>query len=170
MSAAASFPTVPVLRHAGVGEAVWSMGNRFTFVLRSGETAGALSMLEVIAPAGSAPPLHKHQNEAEVFVLLEGSMTYRAGDETYQLAVGSSIYLPRGIPHAFRVTGSDPARFLALTFPGGLEDLYAEVGRPATGPGMPDPPTPEEISTWLQISQKHGLEVVGPPLGESTLG
>jgi quercetin dioxygenase-like cupin family protein len=154
----------PILRHADAGDVVWAMGNRFTLKMRSAETAGALSMLEVVAPAGTAPPLHTHHREAEVFVLFEGTMIYRAGDETFELTPGSSIYLPRGLPHAFRVVGTDPARFLALTFPGGLEGLYEEIGRPAPGPGLPDPPTQEEIAAWLQASPKYGLELNGPPL------
>ncbi len=154
----------PILRHAGSGDVIWAMGNRFTFKLRSAETAGALSMQEVVAPAGTAPPLHTHHHEAEVFVLFEGSMIYRAGDETFELMPGSSIYLPRALPHTFRVVGAEPARFLALTFPGGLEDLYEEIGRPAPGPGLPDPPTQDEIAAWLQASPKYGLQVNGPPL------
>jgi quercetin dioxygenase-like cupin family protein len=157
----------PILRHADAGDVIWAMGNRFTLKLRSAETAGALSMQEVVAPAGSAPPLHTHHREAEVFVLFEGSMIYRAGEQTFELGPGSSIYLPRGVPHAFRVLGPKPARFLALTFPGGLEGLYEEIGRPAPGPGLPNPPTPEEIAAWLQVSPKYGLEVSGPPLPDT---
>jgi quercetin dioxygenase-like cupin family protein len=157
----------PILREAGAGDVIWAMGNRFTLKLRSAETAGALSMQEVVAPAGTAPPLHTHHREAEVFVLYEGRMIYRAGDETFELTPGSSIYLPRGVAHTFRVVGADPARFLALTFPGGLENLYEEIGRPAPGPGLPDPPTPEEIAAWLQTSPKYGLELNGPPLPEA---
>ncbi len=153
-----------ILREDGAGDVIWSMGNRFTFRLRSAETGGALSMLEVVAPVGSAPPLHTHHREAEVFVLLAGDLIYRAGDETYQLSPGSSIYLPRGLPHAFRVVGTEPARFLALTFPGGLENLYEEIGQPARGPGLPEPPSQQEIGAWIQTGRRYGLEVNGPPL------
>jgi quercetin dioxygenase-like cupin family protein len=164
MAAETTTGEVPILRHADAGDVIWAMGSRFTLKLRSAETAGAASMLEVVAPVGSAPPLHTHQREAEVFVLYAGSMVYRAGDETFELGPGSSIYLPRGLPHAFRVVGTEPARFLALTFPGGLENLYEEVGRRAPRPGLPDPPTPEEIVAWMQVSPKYGLELNGPPL------
>lgn len=167
MAAATTAGDSPILRHADAGDVIWAMGNRFTLKLRSAETGGALSMLEVLAPVGSAPPLHTHHREAEVFVLFEGSMIYRAGDETFELKPGSSIYLPRGLPHAFRVVGPDPARFLALTFPGGLENLYEEIGRPAPGPGLPNAPTQEEIAAWLQTSTKYGLELNGPPLPDT---
>lgn len=48
-------------------------------------------MLEVVAPVGTAPPLHVHHQEAEVFYLLEGATIYRAGDDAFELAPGSSI-------------------------------------------------------------------------------
>jgi mannose-6-phosphate isomerase-like protein (cupin superfamily) len=160
----------PVFTPAGGGTVVWSMGNRFTFKLRAGESAHALGLLEVVAPVGSAPPLHVHHREVEVFVLLEGSMLYQAGDAMYELTPGSSIYLPVGVRHGFRVTGPSPARFLALTLPGGIEDLYEEIGRPAGGPGLPEPPTQEEIAAWLAVNTKYGLEVVGPPIQERGQG
>jgi mannose-6-phosphate isomerase-like protein (cupin superfamily) len=165
-----SLPTgpgsVPVARHVDEGTVFWSMGNRFTLKLGARDTTGQLGLLEVVAPVGTAPPLHVHHREAEVFYLLEGTMIYRAGDETFELAVGSSIYLPKDVPHAFRVTGRVPARFLALTVPGGLEALYGTLGRPPDHDGMPNPPSPEEIGNWLQTTQQYGLEVIGPPLPE----
>jgi hypothetical protein len=54
-------------------------------------------------------------------------LTYRAGEELHRLVAGSFIYLPPGVPHAFRVTGTAPVRFVALTAPGGLMGLYDEV-------------------------------------------
>ncbi len=154
----------PIARHAGTGDLIWAMGNRFTLKLRSSETGGALSMLEVVAPVGTAPPLHTHHREAEVFMLLEGDLIYRAGGERFALKPGSSIFLPRGLPHAFRVVGNEPARFLAMTFPGGLEELYEEIGRPAAAAGLPEPPTQDEIAAWMKVSPNYGMEIVGPPL------
>src|SRR3954465_10640659 len=60
-------------------------------------------------------------------------MTYVAGDETFHLGAGDFISLPRNVPHAFRVTGASPVRFLGLTLPGMVMDLYDEVGVPAGG-------------------------------------
>ena len=158
--------TAAIVRHADAGDAIWTMGNRCTLKLRSAETAGALSIQEVIAPVGAAPPLHTHHREAEVFLLLQGRMIYRAGDEMFELVPGSMIYLPRGLPRAFRVVGTEPARFLAVTFPGGVEDMYEGLGRPAAGPGLPDSPTEAEKAAWLEAGPKYGQEVSGPPLPE----
>lgn len=108
-----------------------------------------------------------HTREAEAFYLLEGSMTYRAGDATHQLGAGHFIYLPAGVPHTFRITGDSPVRFLSLDVPGGLMDLYDAVGLPAAErrlPGSDGRALDEEIPRWNDLSPRFGLRVIGPPL------
>ena len=113
------------------------------------------------------PCAHVHSREAEAFYLLDGSLTYQAGEELHHLAAGSFVYLPPGVPHAFRVTGTAPVRFLGLVAPGGLMSLYDEVGIPARErrlPGADGLPAEEEIMRWIETGPRYGLSVVGPPL------
>jgi quercetin dioxygenase-like cupin family protein len=155
-----------VYRPAGSAPATWAMGSLFERIATPRET-GSLDIAVVTQPPGVATPLHRHTREAEAFLLLEGTMTYRAGEETFRLAAGDFIYLPRGIPHAFRVTGSNPVRFVGFADPGGLLDLYDEVGIPATQrrlPGDDGLPLDVEIPRWNEVAPRFGLEVVGPPL------
>jgi quercetin dioxygenase-like cupin family protein len=158
-----------VMREAGSSRATWAMGSLFEHLVESAETDGAFAMAVVTQPPGVATPLHRHTREAEVFYVLEGTLTYRAGDETFELSQGSSIYLPRGVPHAFRIRGEAPARLIALTLPGGLMALYDEVGLPATAHRLPGPdgnPMDVEIPHWNRVAPGFGLEVLGPPIPE----
>lgn len=165
-----TIPTTPaaaVHRLAHEGPATWAMGSLFQHLLTAGESAGALGVSLVTMPPGVGTPLHRHTHEAEAFYLIEGTLTYRAGDDTHHLEPGSLIYLPVGIPHAFRITGTTPARFLALTTPGGLMDLYDEVGIPAAARRIPGPdgqPLDVEIAKWNAVGPRYGLQVIGPPL------
>jgi len=87
----------------------------------------------------------------------------------FELYDGCFIYLPLGVPHAFRIRGDAPARFLGLTAPGGLMDLYDEVGIPAAEmrlPGADGLPPEVEIPKWVEVGPRYGLEVVGPPIPE----
>jgi quercetin dioxygenase-like cupin family protein len=159
----------PVFRAAGTGPATWAMGSLFERLVSGPETADQLGAALVTQPPGIATPLHVHSHEAEAFYLLEGSMTYRAGEEMFHLVDGDFLYLPRGVPHAFRVTGTTPVRYLALTVPGRLLGLYDEVGMPASErrlPGDDGPPMAEEIARWNSVGPAYGLTVVGPPLRE----
>ena len=119
-----------VMREPGAGRGTWAMGSLFEHLLESDEAQGRLGVALVTQPPGIATPLHRHTREAEAFYLLEGRMTYRAGEEDFELYDGCFMYLPEGVPHAFRIRGDEPARFLALTAPGGLLHLYDEVGHP----------------------------------------
>ncbi len=156
-----------VHRPADTAPMTWAMGSLFEHLLTGDESGGPLGVALVTQPPGIATPLHRHHQEAEAFFLIEGSMTYRAGEETFRLGAGDFIWLPMGLPHAFRITGRTPARMLALTTPGGLLDLYQQVGVPAAERRLPDGdgrPMPEEIARWGEIGPRFGLEVIGPPL------
>ena len=92
-------------------------------------------------------------------------MTYSADGQLHRLSAGSFIFLPRGLPHGFRVTGSGPVRFLAVALPGALMSLYDEVGRAA---GQHELPPPDQdllmvdVQRWLEAAPRYGLRVVGP--------
>lgn len=123
----------------------------------------------VTQPPGIATPLHRHTREAEAFLVLEGRVSYRAGEETYELDDGCFIWLPQSVPHAFRIRGTSPARFVAFTAPGGLMGLYDEVGIPAQErrlPGEDGQPPEVEIPKWAEVGPRYGLEVVGPGIPE----
>jgi quercetin dioxygenase-like cupin family protein len=169
--ASTSDPTdVAVARAPGTGRGTWAMGSIFEHLVGAEQTGGTLGVALVTQPPGIATPLHRHQHEAEAFYLLDGEMTYVAGDETFELAAGWFMYLPRGLPHAFRIRGDRPARFVALTVPGGLLRLYDEVGVPATALRVPAEgegrPMAEEIGRWAEVGPRYGLEVLGPPIPE----
>jgi quercetin dioxygenase-like cupin family protein len=159
-----------VVHRAGEGPGTWAMGSLFEHLVSADQTGGSIAMSLVTQPPGIATPLHRHTHEAEALFVLEGEIEYRAGETTYELTGGAFLFLPLGLPHAFRIRGDTPARFLALTTPGGLMGLYDEVGVPAAGMHLPGDgegrSMEEEIGRWNEVGPRYGLEVVGPPLPE----
>ena len=159
---------VVVSRAADSAPATWAMGMLFERLAGAEETAGLLSASVVTQPPGQASPLHVHTREAEAWFLLQGTMTYRAGERLIRMTAGDFIYLPQEIPHAFRTTGTVPVRFLALALPGGLLDIYDEIGIPAAERRLPDAGVSDtEIARWLELAPRYGLRVVGPPIPEA---
>jgi quercetin dioxygenase-like cupin family protein len=159
-----------VVHRAGEGPGTWAMGSLFEHLVSAKETGDRFGMSLVTQPPGIATPLHRHTREAEALFVLEGLIEYRAGEEAHELGEGAFLYLPQGVPHAFRIRGDTPARFLGLTAPGGLMGLYDEVGVPAAVMHLPQEgeglSIPEEIARWNEVGPRYGLEVVGPPLPE----
>ena len=97
--------TTVLVRDSAEGPATWALGSLFEQVASGAETGGAFGLARVTQPAGAATPVHVHTREAEAFYVLDGQLTYRAGEQTYQLSPGSFIYLQAGVPHAFRSSG-----------------------------------------------------------------
>jgi quercetin dioxygenase-like cupin family protein len=162
-----------VVREPGTGRSTWAMSSLFEYLLESPPGSDRLGVALVTQPPGVATPLHRHDHEAEAFYLLDGRMTYRTGSpddcQEHELYAGCFIWLPAGVPHAFRIRGEAPARFLAMVDPGGLLSLYDEVGMPAPErrlPGADGPSMDEEIPRWVEVSPRYGLTVVGPPIPE----
>jgi quercetin dioxygenase-like cupin family protein len=157
-----------VVHRAGQGPGTWAMGSLFEHLVSAEQTGGALGMSLVTQPPGIATPFHRHTREAEALFVLDGLIEYRAGDETFELTGGSFLYLPLGVPHAFRIRGEAPARFVALTAPGGLMGLYDVVGVPAAGLHVPQEgeglSMADEVARWNEVGPRYGLEVVGPPI------
>lgn len=166
-----SSPAAPsvVVREPGTGRGTWAMASLFEHLLEPPAGTRGLGVALVTQPPGLATPVHRHDRESESFYLLGGRMTYRAGDEEYELYAGCFIHLPAGIPHGFRIRGDEPARFLAVVDPGHLLHLYDEVGIPAREhrlPGADGQSLEVEIPKWNSVSPRYGLTVVGPPIPE----
>ncbi len=71
--------------------------------------AGDVSFIWVEIAPGEGPRLHRHAY-AETFVILEGTATYRVGDETVTASAGEIVVGPANVPHAFTNTGTGVLR------------------------------------------------------------
>lgn len=150
-----------VVRDADEGLALWTMGLLMTIRVGSAQTDGRLAAMEMLMPPDAAPPLHIHHNEDELNYVLEGEITMQCGERVWECGPGSMVFLPRGVPHAFR-PGRAGARMLGVVTPGGLENLYAAVGQPALERRIPG--IAPNIAGWMGLAEQYGLELAGPPL------
>ena len=147
----------------GEGTPIWFLGNLMMVKATAQSTNGAYGLLESLIPAGASPPLHVHHREDEAFWVLEGTLTIRCGAESFEAKAGSYVFLPRGVPHTFRVDGDAPARMLTLLTPGGGEAFFIEGGRPAEQPTLPPQGAPD-LARLERVAHQFGSEFVGPPL------
>ena len=88
-------------------------------------TGGAFALFEEDEPVDT--PLHVHDNEDELFYVLEGEHVFQVGDEEHRAGPGQAVFAPRGVPHSQRRVVPRTGRVLALTSPGGLEGFFREL-------------------------------------------
>ena len=157
---------IPYMQAHEAGQAFYFLGTLMTLKAGSSETNGQFSLIEQVSPPEFATPLHIHHGEDEAMYILEGTYTFFVGDEVIRAGPGAFVYLPRDIPHAFRVEGDTPARLLQITTPAGIEQGFIEMGEAASARVLPPPhmPTPEEIERMAAISARYNVEQLGPPL------
>ncbi len=158
----------PRLVPAGGGEALWFLGNLVTVKATGEDTAGRVTVVEFVNPAGFAPPLHRHAHEEEMFLVLDGRAEFTCGDETVEAGPGDFVQLPAGLPHTFVVSSDGPLRTLQITTPAGFEAFAAAVGEPAAERRLPDPgpgpgPGPVDPAALAHAGALHGIEILGPP-------
>ncbi len=54
-------------------------------------------------PQGFSPPRHVHTREDEVFLVLDGDVCFDVDGERRAAGPGTTVYMPRGVPHSFRI-------------------------------------------------------------------
>jgi mannose-6-phosphate isomerase-like protein (cupin superfamily) len=61
--------------------------------------------------------LHLHRSDDEAWLVQEGRLEFRVGDEVRSVAAGESILVERGTPHSFWNPAAEPARYLLVMTP-----------------------------------------------------
>jgi quercetin dioxygenase-like cupin family protein len=136
-------------------------GERYLNKLSGAETGGAFLLTEIEIPPDAGPPLHRHTNEDESFVILEGELTFWLGGKTMRAAPGTVIFAPRDVPHTFKNCTSSPARAAVLVSPPGVERFFREFGAPLPGTDAP-PPDDVMVERILKLAPTYGIEIIGP--------
>ncbi len=152
----------PYLLHDGEGESLWFLGNLVTIKAEGAATGGRLTVVEFLNPAGFAPPLHRHQDEDELFYVLSGTARFRCNGKELEAGPGDFVFLPAGLPHTFMVGPEEPLRVLQITAPSGFESFAAEAGEPARERRLPDP-GPVDAAKLAAIGARYGIEILAPP-------
>lgn len=106
----------PYALEAGEG---WTYQYDIPFTVKAGELrpGRGAAVIEYTTRKGEEPPDHTHPTEDEIFYVLEGELTFRCGDETFDVGEGGFIYLPLGIEHGYTIRSEGTVRLLVVTFP-----------------------------------------------------
>lgn len=125
-------------------------GERCRIRLDSRRIGGRQTVIETIALPEIGPPLHSHRQD-ELFLVLEGRLAFRRGEERLRAGPGTLLLVPAGQPHAWRNIGDTPSRMLVTFTPGGVEEMFLNLA------GVP----PEGLADY---ARRHEIAVLGPPI------
>lgn len=142
---------------ADEGERLTFMGMDLIWKVAPGAGSGSLCSFIQVAPPGTGVPLHIHHADDECFYLLEGSLSMLSGDEAFNMAVGDTVLLPKGQPHAFRSSGEQAAHILitlSLSADSDYEAMFAGLV------GL----SPTDLDRVVAVCSANNVEFVLPPV------
>jgi mannose-6-phosphate isomerase-like protein (cupin superfamily) len=145
----------------GEGENYEMGGSRLSLKATEAETGGAFFLSETtVEPSFAGPPLHIHHELTDMFYVLEGTLTFRVGEETIEGPPGTFVCAPPGTPHTFSNPSSEPVRFLNFNVPGGFERYMRDLVEAWEKAG--GPPDPAALGA---IASRYDFELAAPPTG-----
>jgi quercetin dioxygenase-like cupin family protein len=140
----------------------WFLGTQLRILADAADTGGALTVMEQRAPKGFSPPLHVHDREDTAILVLSGVVTVRVGGDERVVGAGELAWLPRQVPHTFRVD-SDEVHLLELATPSGVEEFHVAASEHAQRDEIP-PPSEPDVAALAAAFARFGGEILGPPM------
>ena len=141
----------------GEGHIVPLLSNTVTNKLSSDDSDGQLTVIEYeVAPNGPMPPPHRH-TYVELFYMLSGELLFQVGDRSVTGSAGTTVIVPAGVVHTYKNETPEPARYLVVCSPAGLDNYFVELGDYIQAePTWP----PKDMSAVAALNQKYDTEVV----------
>jgi mannose-6-phosphate isomerase-like protein (cupin superfamily) len=118
----------------------------------SGKSIISRSFVIVDWTAAPSPPglpiagLHVHHSDDECWIVKEGRLGFRVGEEERVAGAGESVLVERGTPHSYWNPGADEARYLLVMTP----RIFALIEALHSG----------ERSDWAAIFAEHDSELL----------
>lgn len=113
-------------------------------------------------PPDTGPPPHVHHAEDETFVLLEGRLSFRLGEEVHEATPGTAIFVPRGTVHSFANGLGGAARMLFMCSPAGMEGMFAEIGTPGTRGVVAPPRSAADVAALVGVAARYRFSIMDP--------
>ena len=106
----------------------YQLGKMYAVFKVDGETDGRYSVSEWwMQPGFTGVGAHSHEDNEEIFYVLDGSAEILTGDEWVRVSKGGFVRIPRGVTHDFRNTSQGEAGLLNLFIPGDFERLMPSI-------------------------------------------
>lgn len=135
-------------------EVLHAFGEQVTIHLGGKETGGKFCIFTEITPPGSGPPPHYHRDQDEWFYPLAGRVEFFLDGEWNEVAVGSVVFVPKGMVHTFRNSGDEPLKMLVHIAPSGFEKFFRQCADEFANAGELD------MDRIFEISAEYGIQFI----------
>jgi mannose-6-phosphate isomerase-like protein (cupin superfamily) len=146
--------SVPIVLRPGEGQGADLGSVRFKLKASGEDTNGAYSLVE--ASGNVFATAHVHHDREEAFFVLEGRVTFLAGEDRVEAEPGSFLLVPRETMHGFKSQGD--ARLIIIHSPGGFERFFRETSE-AIKAGTWDVAFRDRLASELGMTYHDEIEV-----------
>lgn len=139
------------------------LGAKVKPLLLSTETNGKFSVFEFTEVKGLEAPFHIHENEDEVWRVVEGEVIFYLEEKEIHAIAGDAVFIPRGKSHTFRLKTETAKAILSLTSTD-FENVIREIAIPSVSDHeLPTKPiTKEQAEKLIETGKKNGLTIIAP--------
>ena len=81
--------------------------------LRGADHGATISLILDESEPGHGPRLHRHAYD-ETWVVVEGNLTFHAGEEQFKAGPGDVVIVPPGAPHKFSNDGPGRSKLVCI--------------------------------------------------------
>ena len=85
-------------------------------------------LTQSLAP-GSVVPTHHHVTAEQVLFVVSGSGQISLDGSLLEAQTGTTVHIPKGVPHEIVNTGDEALTLLEITSPPGFQDIFREMHR-----------------------------------------
>ena len=155
--------------------AVHQFGLELHYLVEGNDSNGKLAMIHYTSFPGHEPPPHFHEDEDEIFYLLEGELDAYCGTDILHAKAGECLVLPFGKPHAW-IIRSPKLQALIMTAPARLARIFREMQEPyrrmkASGESYEEALVNGLGKELLDTAARHGMYALTPEeIGEQMPG
>lgn len=100
---------------------------------------------------------HTHDRNEEIVFVVEGRGIARIEGVDHPIETGSCVYVALNEKHHFLNPHDEPMTFFWVFTPGGLDDFFAEIGRPR----VPGEPAPDPFARPDDVAEIEARTVFG---------
>ena len=124
------------------------------------DTDGTYSVVEAKVFPNGGPVPHIQTREHEGFFVLEGEITFTVDGKEIVAKSGTFVNVPPNVTHSFKNKTNNLAKMLIILAPGGMENLFVEVGDEVTDSTVQPPPMSEkQMKKFADLVSDYGVEI-----------